>query len=148
MTSAGTTPQERPKRNRAAGWLVAGLVLVPALVALAAFLLLGNVLEETAEPVAPVTDDVEEGQVSSELFDDAELGSTKERVTQLLLPARPVDTRVLAEYQQREPETPASSCVYYEAEPGVADALFRFCFVEDELVDKTVILPDDSGPAD
>lgn len=55
-----------------------------------------------------------------------------------------MDAAVLERYQQRSPETPAASCVYFQAE---LEELYRFCFVEDQLVDKTVVLPDGSAPA-
>lgn len=144
MTSSSEDLEQRKARNTATHWVLGGLA-VAALIGLIAFLLLGNLLEETTE-TRPV-EDVEEGAVSEEAFAAVEVGDTKEDVTTALRPALPVDTRVLSQYELREPETPSSSCVYYETELGEADDLYRFCFVEDELVDKTVILPDQPGVA-
>lgn len=131
-----------------AGWKFVVAVLAGlAGVGLAAFLLLDNIFEGTADdPAVPVTD-VDEGEVPQDVYDDIDVGARKEDLLDRLRPALPVDTRVLERYQQRSPETVGSSCVYYEAAGGLADELYRFCFVDDELVDKTVILPDEQGPA-
>lgn len=77
-----------------------------------------------------------------EVYAAVTLGIDKEALTERLLPARPVDTRVLQEYQLRSPQTPASSCVYYRSEGDPPEDLYRFCFEDDRLVDKTVVLPD------
>lgn len=79
---------------------------------------------------APVTT-VRSGVVAPDLYRQITLGIDKEALTELLLPARPVDTRVLERYDERSPETVASSCVYYEAGDGLADDLYRFCFEQD-----------------
>lgn len=135
------------QKTRAAWKLIAAAVVSVAVLGLAAFLLLGSLLSEAAEDTATPVTDVDEGKVPQEVYDDVAVGVDKEELLALLRPARPVDTRVLARYQERSPETVGSSCVYYEAAAGLADDLFRFCFIADELVDKTVILPDDPGPA-
>ena len=119
--------------------MVAALVVVGLLV----FLLLGNVLNDTVDQEAPEATDVAEGAVSEQDFRDVRLGADKEEVLAALRPAQPVDAQVLDRYQERSPETAQSSCVHYESEGGAADALYRFCFVEDELVAKDLLLPDD-----
>ncbi len=64
-----------------------------------------------------------------------------------LRPALPVEGRVLDRYEERSPETVASSCAYYDGEDLAAEEMYRFCFVEDELVDKTVVFPDADADA-
>lgn len=141
-------PQER-QESRNAAWKVAGVVgaviAVLVVVGLLVFLLLGNVLKDTVDQGAPDVTDLDEGAVSEQEFTDVSLGNPKEDVLRELRPAMPVDSRVLDRYQQRSPETVQSSCVYYESVPdgAVTDALYRFCFVEDELVAKDLILPDE-----
>lgn len=83
--------------------------------------------------------------VPEDVYADITPGAAKEDVLRSLLPAEPLDTDVLAEYRAREPETPAAECVYFESDGGTADDRYRFCFVDDELVDKTVILPPEDG---
>lgn len=114
---------------------------------LLALLFVGNGLNESADDTAVDVTDVEEGKVPQEVYDDVEPGAEKEELLARLRPALPVDTRVLARYQARSPETVGSSCVYHEAAGGLADDLYRFCFVDDQLVDKNVIVPDGVGPA-
>jgi hypothetical protein len=117
------------------------LVLVVALGSTAMFLLAGALVDDT-EP-APRTGSAT--GVTDEDYAAVDVGARKEAVEQLLLPATAVDTAVLEEYALREPATPAASCVYYESQGGTADDLYRFCFAEDRLVDKTVVLPPEDG---
>ena len=133
------------------------LVLITAVVAVAVLTYYLGVVVEDDGDVGELADagevgevgeqvevtDVEEGQVPRELFSAVTLGVDKETLTKRLQPARPVDARVLEEYQTRSPETPASSCVYYRSEGRPRDELYRFCFEEDRLVDKAVVLPDE-----
>ncbi len=123
-----------------------GLAVAVLAVGLVLFLVLGSALRDEVGTDQAVTDVAEES-VSTQAYREVEIGTSKEQVTQNLLPARPVDTQVLDRYQQRAPETVSSSCVYYESEGGPADDLLRFCFEDDELVDKTVVLPEEPGPA-
>ena len=120
--------------------VVAGAVLVGLL--LLTFLLLG-VLGDDDEPAAgrqPVQERVDE-----DAYEAVSVGQSKEDVLRSLRPAEPFGAEQLAQYQLREPETTAAECVYYESEGGSADDLYRFCFAEDRLVDKTVVLPPDDG---
>ena len=120
---------------------VAGAVVV---VLVAAFLFLGNVLADVGdEPVR--VEEVREGRLSEAAYADVELGAVKEDVLTALRPVLPVDTRVLERYELREPETVAAECVYYDRADGRAGQQFRFCFAEDVLVEKTVILAGDPG---
>lgn len=136
------------EKSRAAWKVVAAVVVAAVVVSLAVFLLLGNVLNGAVEDErAQQVTDVEEGKVPQFVYEDVEPGADKEELLAQLRPALPVDARTLARYQERSPETVGSECVYYEAAGGLADDLFRFCFVDDELVDKTVVLPDDAQPA-
>ena len=143
MTTSSEDLEHRKERNTGAHLVLGGLA-VAALIGLVVFLLLGNLLEETTEQGLE-TPEADRPDVSQEAYAAVETGGTKEDVLSALEPAIPVDTRVLSESQLREPETPSSECVYYESAGGLADDLYRFCFVDDELVDKTVILPDQPG---
>ena len=120
---------------------VAGAV---ALVVVASFLFLGNVLADVGDEPLPV-EEVREGRLSEAAYADVELGATKEDVLTALRPVLPVDTRVVERYEVREPETVAAECVYFDREDGRAGQQFRFCFAEDVLVEKTVILAGDPG---
>lgn len=121
--------------------LIVGVAVGAVVVGLLVFLL-GRALSDPADDASGNVTDVAEGAVPQDVYDGIEPGADKEQLLERLRPALPVDTRVLARYQERSPETVGSSCVYFEAAGGQADSLYRFCFVEDELVDKTVILPD------
>ncbi|MFP5218290.1 MAG: hypothetical protein ACLGIG_00935 [Actinomycetes bacterium] len=140
-----TTTRPRPPaisetRSRGpAALAVAAVVLVAALVGV---VLLADRAGDDDTP--PVTD-VQEADASDETYAAVETDMAKDEVEELLRPALPVDTRVLERYEDLEPQTPAAECVYYERGGGVAGELYRFCFDEDELVDKTVILPDEPG---
>jgi hypothetical protein len=79
--------------------------------------------------------------VSAEAYDSVRLQAPKEEVLAALMPAQPVDLRVLDRYEQRSPETLSASCVYLDSEGVRVGALHRFCFPEDVLVGKTVVLP-------
>lgn len=133
-----TTPTRT--RPRATG----SLLVVVAVATLLVGLVLVFVAAEVLSDDEPVAEDVRE-QATEQAYQSVETGMTKEEIQQALLPARPIDVKVLAEYQLREPETPSASCSYYESEGGTADDLYRFCFVDDRLVDKTVVLPESDG---
>jgi hypothetical protein len=111
---------------------------------LAAFLFFGNVLADAGDEPVPVRE-VREGRLSEAAYAAVELGATKEDVLTALRPVLPVDTRVVERYELRDPETVAAECVYFDREDGRAGQQFRFCFAEDLLVDKTVILAGDPG---
>jgi hypothetical protein len=141
-----------PKPVLAVVGVLAGVVLLAVLV----FVGFGALVEEgTDDDVqAAVQEAVDEGgpvEVSEEAYARIERGMSKEQVQALLRPARPVDAAELDEYRLREPETVAAECVYY-AGPSTRDILYRFCFEEDRLFDKTFVLPDRDGihvqPAD
>lgn len=119
---------------------VAGAVVVAVL---AVLLFLGNVLADASDE--PLMQEVREGRLSAEAYADVDLGATKEDVLTALRPVLPVDTRVVERYETIEPETVAAECVYYDREDGRAGQQYRFCFAEDVLVGKTVILAGDPG---
>ena len=75
----------------------------------------------------------------------SELGTSKEDVLSALRPVLPVDTRVVDRFERRAPETVSAECVYYDRADGRAGQQFRFCFVDDVLVDKTLLLAGDPG---
>ena len=126
----------------AARLLGLGGAVVVSLVAL--FLLLGNVLADAGDEPVPVQE-VREGRVPQAAYAAVELGATKEDVLTALRPALPVDTRVLERSELREPEPVTAECVYFDRADGRAGQQFRFCFAEDVLVEKTVVLAGDPG---
>ena len=142
MKDARTTEDRTHTPSRRFGLAAAGVALGVVALGLVAFLAMGNLLAASTDDEQRVTD-VAELAVPEDVYREITLGIDKEALTERLLPARPVDTRVLERYQSRSPETVASSCVYYEADSRNADSLYRFCFEDDRLVDKTVVLPDD-----
>lgn len=127
--------------------------LVPLLVAVAAaiavvvvaFVAVGALISAGSEADAGAVTDVPTQQVSAEAYERVDLKTPKEDVLRALQPAEPVDVRILDRYEQRSPETVASSCVYFDSEGVRVGALYRFCFDEDVLVDKTVVLPKDGS---
>lgn len=130
-----------------------GLVVAACgVVALAGFVTLGSAVAMGTEERDPAPSaegqvtDVPEGKVPERAYRSVSLGARKNAVTKQLLPARPVDSRVLDRYERRAPETVATSCVYYESEAPPADDLYRFCFEQDRLVEKTFVLPEDDQP--
>jgi hypothetical protein len=80
--------------------------------------------------------------LDEEVYDDIELGAQKEELLARLEPVQPVDGAVLERFQQRSPETVASSCVYYERLGAQRGELYRLCFDGDVLVDKTIVFPE------
>ena len=114
------------------------------MVLVAAFLLFGNVLADAGDEPVPVQE-VREGRLSQDVYADVELGAKKEDVLTALRPVLPADTRVVDRYELRDSRTVAAECVYYDRQDGRAGQQFRFCFAEDVLVDKTVILAGDPG---
>lgn len=137
--------QDEPGRQgrRIALRLVGLAVVVGAAVLLGVFLLFAQLADETQPDPAPTP--VAEKQLSEAAFAAVPLGTDKEQALQSLLPVEPIDNRVMDRFEARAPETVASECVYYERANGVAGEFYRFCFVEDVLVDKTVVFPDDPG---
>lgn len=123
--------------------VVLGGVVALAAVGLLVFVLFAQLAQETADEV--VVEDVREGSLTMEAYDNVELGAQKEEVLSELRPALPVDTRIVDRYESRSPATVAAECVYYERSGGRAGESFRFCFDEDVLVDKTVVLAGDPG---
>ena len=111
---------------------------------LAVFLVLGNVLADAGDEPVPAQE-VREGRLPQEAYQAVELGATKEDVLTALRPVLPVDTRVLERYEVGAPETVAAECAYFDRADGRAGQQFRFCFAEDVLVGKTVVLAGDPG---
>lgn len=132
------------ERDRGAGlaWVLGGVAAV-AVVVLGVFLIFSQLAQETTDEVA--VQEVREGSLEIEAFDAVEVGTPKEEVLTSLRPVLPVDTEVVDRYEGRSPETVAAECVYYERYGGRAGESFRFCFDEDVLVDKTVLLAGDPG---
>ncbi len=143
MTGTQTHRTDEGQERRRAAWtvVVGALVLISALV-LGVVVAMGALLDETTEDVVVEQEvtDVVEGEVPPETYASAELGTPKEEVLNLLLPAVPVNALALERYDLRSPETPAASCVYFDTVLELADQLYRFCFIEDLLVGKTVVL--------
>lgn len=136
-----TTSRPSGGSTRSRNGVLAGLaVLVLAVVAVLALVV----------QVAGQGDDdgaVEDRAVplSQEAFDAVSVGEPKEEVLSRLEPATPVDSAVLDRFDLREPPAVAAECVYYESEGGPADDVYRLCFADDVLRDKTVVLPPGDG---
>lgn len=128
--------------RRPSGALLAVVVLVAAVLVggVAVFALAESTTDDDPRATTSMS-----GRVSDEDYADVQTGMMKREVEQLLLPATAVDVTVLDEYELREPDAPSAACVYYESAGGTADDVYRFCFEEDRLVDKTVILPPADG---
>lgn len=127
----------------ALAWILGGVAgLVVVLVAV--FVLFGELAQFGADEPVDV-DEVREGSLTVEQYEAVDLGAQKEELLTELRPAMPVDTRVIDRFEGREPETIAAECVYYERSGGRAGEQFRFCFDEDVLVDKAVLLAGDPG---
>jgi hypothetical protein len=92
---------------------------------------------------APTSDPAQ--GATQEAFASLEPGRDKEDALRAMLPAEPVESRTLSEYQLRVPETPAAECAYFETAVSPADDLYRLCFDGDRLVDKTTLLPEPDG---
>jgi hypothetical protein len=92
---------------------------------------------------APELGRTDEFEVAADAFAEVSIGVDKDTLTQTLRPALPVTTRIIDRYQLRSPETVQASCVYYEAADLGEEVRYRFCFVEDQLVEKTVVLDDE-----
>lgn len=137
-------PVPTAERDGGSALLVAlvGVVTLAA-VGVLVFVLFAQLAQETADEVA--VEEVQEGALTMEVYEEVELGADKDEVLSDLRPALPVDTRVLDRYESRSPATVAAECVYYERSGGRAGESFRFCFDEDVLVDKTVVLAGDPG---
>lgn len=107
------------------------------------FLVFSQLAQESTDDIA--VQEVHEGSLEIEAFNAVDLGTPREEVLTSLRPVLPVDTRIVDRYEGRAPETVAAECVYYERYGGRAGESFRFCFDEDVLVDKTVLLAGDPG---
>lgn len=140
----GAAPGRPASESGAAAALLAVLVAVALAVGVGAFLGLGGSVDATQDTPLPALRD-QVVPVSAAAFAGVALGAPKEKVLAQLRPAQPVTTRVIDEFEQRSPETVAAECIYYEKEQATSGELFRFCFVRDELVDKTVAYPDEAS---
>ncbi len=144
------TPTHRPAAPRrtadqgGAAALVLGAAATVVIVVLAAFLFMGNFLAGLGEEPVQARE-VDEGRLSDTAYASVDLGTAKEAVLTSLRPVLPVYSRAIDRYQLREPETVAAECVYYDRADGRAGQQFRFCFAEDVLIDKTVLLSGDPG---
>ena len=139
------TPAPRPPVSTTP--LLPLLVGVAAAIALlvVAFVAIGALFTAGSEADSSAAEDPLRARVTTEAYEGVELGTPKEDLLAALRPAEPVDVRVLDRYEERSPQTPAASCVYFDAKGVRAGALYRFCFDEDVLVDKTVVLPKDGA---
>jgi hypothetical protein len=120
-----------------------GVIVAVLAVPLVVFLVFTQLAQLTVDDVAVA--EVREGSITTEVYEAVDLGTPKEEVLTALRPALPVDTRAVEEFEGRLPETVAAECVYYERSGGRAGETFRFCFNEDVLVDKTLLLAGDPG---
>lgn len=132
--------QEQKSGN--VGLKVAGVLAAVVVAFVLVFVAMGYFAEETLDDGAQPVTDVREGGISPQTFQAVETGTDKEDLLAELRPALPVEGRVLERYEQRSPETVASSCVYYDGTELPSGELYRFCFEQDVLVDKTVVFPD------
>lgn len=107
------------------------------------FLLLGNVLADAGDESA--VREVREGRLSQQAYAGVDIGQDKEAVLTALRPVLPVAARTVEDYEARDPETVAAECIYYDREDGRAGQQYRLCFVDDVLVDKTLLLAGDPG---
>jgi hypothetical protein len=143
------TAPPRTDRTRSSLLALVGLAAAAALLLVVALLGIGALVdagsEESSEPLTEPAADVRLEKVSAQTYESVPLDATKEDVLAALRPAEPVDVSVLDRYDTRSPETLASSCVYFDSEGIRVGALYRFCFSNEVLVDKTVILPRDEG---
>lgn len=137
------TTRRTPDRGGAA-LLLLGAAATVAVFVLGAFLVMGNFLTDAGEEPAEAVE-VLEGRLSDEAYAAVQLGAVKETVLTSLRPVLPVYARTIDRYQLRDPETVAAECVYYDRADGRAGQQFRFCFAEDVLIDKTVLLSGDPG---
>ena len=112
---------------------VGAIVLVAALVG---FLLLTGILER--DPPSP--QDVQGRGVPAATYQDVVLGVDEEALTERLRPEEPLDPRAVGRDPAEAPR--GDSCLYYAAR-GDAQDLYRFCFEDDRLVDKAVVVRDE-----
>jgi len=131
-----------PARTLAIGGAAVGAVVAALLVV---FLLFGNVLADLGDEEPVAVQQEREGRLSQAAYESVELGRTKEDVLAELRPVLPVGSRVLDRHEGRDPETVAGECVYFDRGDGRAGQQFRFCFADDVLVEKTVVLAGDPG---
>lgn len=93
---------------------------------------------------APVQDGGPQGELSEQAFQAVETGISKEDLQAQLRPVLALDARILDRYDLRSPETVSATCIYYAGEDLPQEALYRFCFDEDELVDKTFVFSEET----
>lgn len=136
------TPRRPGDAGAALAWVLVAAAALAA-VALVVFLVFSQLAQETSDDVA--VPEVREGSLEIEDYEAVELGTPKDEVLSALRPALPVDTRIVDRYEGRSPENVAAECVYYERYGGRAGESFRFCFDEDVLADKSVLLAGDPG---
>jgi len=123
---------------------VVGIAAAVVVVLVAGFLGIGQLVNAGVDPEAPVAIS-DQGQLTEQTFEDLELGVTKEDLQASLRPVLAVDAAILDRYDLRSPETASASCVYYEGRDLPNEALYRFCFEDDILVDKTFVLQTEPG---
>lgn len=143
-----TSTVTRAASSRDGGWAlpwVLGAVAAGAAVLVVVFLLFTQLAQLGADDDLAVQD-VREGSLTAEAYEAVELGARKEDALSQLRPVLPVTTRIVDRYEAREPAAVAAECVYFERYGGRAGEQFRFCFDEDVLVDKTLLLAGDPGP--
>jgi len=124
-----------------------GIAAAVVVVLVAGFLGIGMLVNAGDDPEAPgtATEEVRQGQLTEQAFEDVELGVTKEDLQASLRPVLAVDAAILDREDLRSPETASESCVYYQGEDLPNEAVYRFCFQDDVLVDKTFVLQTEPG---
>jgi hypothetical protein len=122
--------------------LVLGVAAGAVVAVAVAFFGIGALIDSGADGGVTGVGDVRTGKLSAERYAAVEPGTPKEEVLASLRPLQPVDVQILDRYESRSPETVATSCVYFDSEGVRPGAQYRFCFDEDVLVDKTVVLPE------
>jgi len=123
--------------------IVLGIAAAVMVVLVAGFLGIGQLVNGDGREAPVAISD--QGQLTEQSFEDVELGVTKEDLQASLRPVLAVDGAILDRYDLRSPETASASCVYYEGRDLPNEALYRFCFEDDVLVDKTFVLQTEPG---
>lgn len=144
-----STAADRHRRDDGGGTALTLLGVAAAAVVLlvAVFLGIGQLVnDDDADVPVTASQEVQQGELTEQAFEDVELGVTKEDLQASLRPVQPVDAAVLDRYDLRAPETVSASCVYYEGQDLPNEALYRFCFEDDVLVDKTFVLQTEPAP--
>lgn len=98
-------------------------------------LLLSGVLERDPSSAQ----DVQGFGIPAAAYQEVVLGIDEEALTERLRPEEPLDPGAVGRDSAETPR--GDSCLFYAA-LGDAENLYRFCFEDDRLVDKSVVVRD------